>query len=283
MIGKRTRRRPPAIILGPLPTDRINKCMGTELEPGLLIVPVGMDVHISRKRPDEYARAPRSGTAWRNRARLCAYGMRLPTITKVRAFSDVVDFDGAAKERRKGGQRSGEMIFADFAKDFAAPVATIAAASAAAFVTLSIQRQNQRLAEARLKLDLYNKRYEVYAATRDLLLLLTRNTDVEDPETKAELSRIYFKMTEAPFCCGERAQAFCRKVRATDQRWRNAKAIAAVDLPYMVPGPEKAAVVLAPVEASAAFLQLIEEIVPAFSPDLNVEMSKTNKRRWWSW
>ncbi len=30
--------------------------MGTDLEPGLLVVPIGMDVHVSRKRPGEYAR-----------------------------------------------------------------------------------------------------------------------------------------------------------------------------------------------------------------------------------
>jgi hypothetical protein len=43
-------------ILGPLPVDLINQALETELEAGDLIVPVGMDVHISRNRPGEYAR-----------------------------------------------------------------------------------------------------------------------------------------------------------------------------------------------------------------------------------
>ena len=56
MNAKRARRHPPSVVLGPLPINRINKGMGTELEPGMLIVPAGMDVHVSRKRPGEYAR-----------------------------------------------------------------------------------------------------------------------------------------------------------------------------------------------------------------------------------
>ena len=153
------------------------------------------------------------------------------------------------------------------AKDFAAPVATILAASAAAYVTVAIQQQNLSVARNRLKLDLFERRYEVYTATRDLLLLVVENPDLSEPAVKADFIRIYLKMTEAPFVCGARAQAFCLKARATEDAWRAYKWRAAT-ADSMPPGPERADAVLAPGKALSEIMILLDRIVPAFSDDL---------------
>ena len=164
------------------------------------------------------------------------------------------------------------------AKDFAAPIATIAAATAAAFVTVTIQQQNYRVARDRLKLDLFDKRYEIYTATRDLLLLLVRNPDLNEPAVDTELKRIYAKMAEAPFSCGARAQAFCLEVRAADQIWRTAKAGAAFVDSYP-PGRERVAAVLAPSKATGRILALQDRVVPAFSDDLWIGWPEVRTRR----
>jgi hypothetical protein len=70
----------------------------------------------------------------------------------------------------------------DVLKDFAGPVATIIAAVVAVFVTARLGNGQQRIAQqqaetakrqaetahARLKLDLYDKRFNIYATTLDL-------------------------------------------------------------------------------------------------------------------
>ena len=149
-------------------------------------------------------------------------------------------------------------------KDFAAPIATIAAATAAAFVTVTIQQQNYKVARDRLKLDLFDKRYEIYTATRDLLLLLLINPDINEPAVDTDLKRIFAKMAEAPFSCGARAQAFCLEVRAAEQIWRNAKMRAAIVEPS------------APTER---ILELQNRVVPAFSDDLWIGWPEVRTRQ----
>ena len=55
-IKKSRAHKPQPIVLGPLPVLQINQAMQLELVPGDLIVPVGIEIHISRQRPGEYAR-----------------------------------------------------------------------------------------------------------------------------------------------------------------------------------------------------------------------------------
>ena len=158
-------------------------------------------------------------------------------------------------------------------KDFAGSIATVIAAGTAAFVTIRIQRENQQLARDRLKLDLYDQRYQVFAATRDLLLLRVRGLDPEEASTKAELDRIYAKMVEVSFSCGSRAQAFVEKVRAIDGRWRAGKAQAALvhDIP---PGSERVAAALAPSKAAGEMQEALARIDAALMEDLRVEDRK---------
>jgi hypothetical protein len=90
-------------------------------------------------------------------------------------------------------------------KDFAGPVATLIAAVTAVYVTSRFSRSQLRIAESqrdialdKLKYDLFEKRYEIYQACKDLLEHISLVTDV----TKSDASRIrslYIKIDEARF------------------------------------------------------------------------------------
>jgi hypothetical protein len=76
-----------------------------------------------------------------------------------------------------------QMTAWDFAKDFAGPIATIVAAAAALAVTAFFNRRQTAIASTqrdiaaaqrdiaadRLKVDLFEKRYEIYLAAKALL------------------------------------------------------------------------------------------------------------------
>ena len=108
-------------------------------------------------------------------------------------------------------------------KDFAGPVATIVASAAAAYVTWSIQDRNYTLAKNKFRLDLFDKRYAVYAGTRDFLIMLMHNPDTDDSETRVKIAGFFIAMSEAEFVCGPTAHNFCKEVRKAYQRWLGAK------------------------------------------------------------
>jgi hypothetical protein len=42
--------------LGALPVEAVNRALGLELEPGPVVITVAAQVHVARRRPEEYAR-----------------------------------------------------------------------------------------------------------------------------------------------------------------------------------------------------------------------------------
>jgi hypothetical protein len=84
----------------------------------------------------------------------------------------------------------------DFFKDFAGPIATVIAATAAAGITLYFNRAQTRiareqariakqqadLAEMRLKHDIFDRRFKVYEATRNFLVAIFRAGTVSNEE-----------------------------------------------------------------------------------------------------
>lgn len=54
--GRVKHNRPSELIIGPLPSKKINKTLELELEEGVVVFSVAAQLHASRKHGDEYAR-----------------------------------------------------------------------------------------------------------------------------------------------------------------------------------------------------------------------------------
>jgi hypothetical protein len=75
-------------------------------------------------------------------------------------------------------------------KDFAGPFVALVGALAAAFITLRFGREQARIAQSqrdialdKLKHDLFDRRYAIYSATKELLEYIPFITDIEKSDS----------------------------------------------------------------------------------------------------
>jgi hypothetical protein len=92
------------------------------------------------------------------------------------------------------------MIY-DVLKDFAGPVATMTVAVVAGYITWSYNKKQVEIARERLKLDLYEKRYEFYKTTKQIIITLINRVS-EGKGQVQDLHDLKAKLTEAPFFFG---------------------------------------------------------------------------------
>jgi hypothetical protein len=90
-------------------------------------------------------------------------------------------------------------------KDFAGPVVTLIAASVAGTITFMFARIQARVAKSqrdialdKLKFDLFQKRYEIYEATKALLEYVPFVTEIEKCDA-TKVRSLYVKLDEAQF------------------------------------------------------------------------------------
>jgi hypothetical protein len=115
-----------------------------------------------------------------------------------------------------------EMPIYDFFKDFAGPLATVVASAAALCVTWRLSSTQSKTAEAQknialdnLNFVLFDKRYEIYNATRALIdHVKARDLASSDPEWRA----LNLKIREGCFFFDEPTQAFLNEVWTVSDR-----------------------------------------------------------------
>jgi hypothetical protein len=105
-------------------------------------------------------------------------------------------------------------------KDFAGPVVTLIAASVAGAITFMFARIQVRLAKSqrdialdKLKFDLFQKRYEIYEATKALLEYVPFVTEIEKCDTN-RIRSLYVKLDEARFYFPQDICAFLDDIHA---------------------------------------------------------------------
>ena len=126
------------------------------------------------------------------------------------------------------------MTCAEFFEKFAGPIATVFAAMTAAGVTIGFGVIQSRIARSqatsaaaqkdiakaqldiaydKLKVDLFDKRYEIYMAAKALIerVFTTSPVNHADPELK----RLRLKVDEARFFFPPDTRAFCEEIEAT--------------------------------------------------------------------
>lgn len=115
------------------------------------------------------------------------------------------------------------MSIYEFFKDFAAPFATISAASAAVAVTFYLNKRQvdisatQRdIALDKLKFDAWEKRYEIYTQARTLLYYVAQQNDFEKIDS-ARIRTLRIKMDEARFFFGPTVRTFLDEVDKTSE------------------------------------------------------------------
>ena len=93
----------------------------------------------------------------------------------------------------------------DILKDFAGPVAAIVGAFAASIVALSLGRSQWRIAASqrdialdKLKFDLFQHRYEVYQAAKEILEYVPFIDEIQKSDS-ARVRALYVKLDEARF------------------------------------------------------------------------------------
>jgi hypothetical protein len=103
-----------------------------------------------------------------------------------------------------------------FLKDFAGPIATVIASVTAAIVALrmgrtqaDISKSQLRTAHEKLRLDLFEKRYAVYTAARDLISVILRDGDLND----ADLRKFYIGTADASFLFHHEVVAYLSRLK----------------------------------------------------------------------
>jgi hypothetical protein len=93
----------------------------------------------------------------------------------------------------------------DVIRDFASPVVTLIAATIAGLITLTFARVQALIAKSqrdialdKLKFDLFDKRYEIYLAAKELLEYVPFITDLQKSDT-TKIRSLYVKIDEARF------------------------------------------------------------------------------------
>ncbi|MGH6845948.1 MAG: hypothetical protein ACREC0_00495 [Methylocella sp.] len=94
----------------------------------------------------------------------------------------------------------------DCIKDFASPVATLIAAIVASVITYTFAQAQTRLAQSqrdialdKLKFGLFQKRYEIYEVTKELLEYVPFINSLENLDA-SKVRSMYIKLDEARFC-----------------------------------------------------------------------------------
>lgn len=105
-------------------------------------------------------------------------------------------------------------------KDFAAPAAAIFGATAAGLITAVIGRSQKRIAQSQrdiafdqLKFNLFQRRYEVYQATKELLEYIPFISDIEKSDAN-KLRTLAIKIDEARFYFSPEVCQFLHDTRA---------------------------------------------------------------------
>jgi len=100
------------------------------------------------------------------------------------------------------------------AKDFAGPLATVLAASAAVCVTFYFNQRQHELSAAqrdialdKLKFDAFGKRYEIYSQAKELLEYVIQLRDFEKIDS-SKIRELRVKIDEARFFFGPTVRAF---------------------------------------------------------------------------
>ena len=104
------------------------------------------------------------------------------------------------------------------AKDFASPVATVVAASAALLVTFYFNKRQAEISTAqrdisldKLKFDAFEKRYEVYSQAKDLMYFVLQQNDFEALDYE-EFKKLRAKLQEARFFFGPTVRSFLGEI-----------------------------------------------------------------------
>lgn len=111
-------------------------------------------------------------------------------------------------------------------KDFAGPVATIFAASVAAYIALrlgsgqaAIAKSQAAIARDKLKFDLFEMRYEIYSKVKELIEYTQTIHDFEKIDA-THVRALYVKLDESRFFFDQKIVAFVNQVHdVTEERF----------------------------------------------------------------
>jgi hypothetical protein len=110
------------------------------------------------------------------------------------------------------------------AKDFAGPAATVIAAAAAVFVTyrfnsaqVKISREQKNIALDKLKQDVFNQRYAIYTATKDLIEYVMHQHDFQQIDN-ARIRQLRVTLDESRFFFGPSVRGFIAEIDATSEQ-----------------------------------------------------------------
>jgi hypothetical protein len=105
-----------------------------------------------------------------------------------------------------------------FLKDFAGPLATIIAATAAVLVTIffnmrqtGIANSQKEIALDNLKHNVFEKRYEIYTAAKSLIEYAMHQSDLEKTDS-AHIRELRVTLDEARFFFGSEVRAFLAEI-----------------------------------------------------------------------
>jgi hypothetical protein len=100
----------------------------------------------------------------------------------------------------------------EVAKDFAGPVATIVIALAAGYITWSYNKKQVMIAQDKLKFDLFEKRYEFFEASKQLLQVLFNQIGKESHLDVDGILKLRMKLDEGRFFFGPEVQTFFKEL-----------------------------------------------------------------------
>ena len=115
----------------------------------------------------------------------------------------------------------------DFFKDFGSVIATILAASVAAWISVRLGRNQAAIAKSqadialdKLKFDLFEMRYSIYSSLKELIEYTSFVHDVEKIDA-GRVRKLYVKLDEARFFFDSGVIAFIAKVCAAAEAYFN--------------------------------------------------------------
>lgn len=106
---------------------------------------------------------------------------------------------------------TGDSGLYDFFKDFAGPVATVIASITVAAVAIYFQRRQTHLAEHRLRLDLFEKRYAKLLDAKQLLEAVTAVQDWRDIRG-VSIRDLYVSLDEGRFLLSRETYGFLKRI-----------------------------------------------------------------------
>ena len=102
----------------------------------------------------------------------------------------------------------------DFFKDFAGPFATVVASVTVALATFYFQSRHAHLAEQRLRLDLFEKRYAKLLDAKKLIEVITYHQDLEGIEPGL-IRDLFVSLAEGQFLLSGETNFFLKKICET--------------------------------------------------------------------